>query len=49
MGGKLKKIAMYWETSFMEIFILKPLDVGKLLLFSGMYNDALMHRESLKG
>ena len=29
----------------MEIFILKPLVVGKLNIF----NDALMHRESLKG
>ena len=40
---------MYWQTSFMEIFILKPLVVGKLSLFSGMENDALMHREGLKG
>ena len=28
VGEKLKKIAMYWETSFLEIFILKPLVVG---------------------
>ena len=33
----------------MEIFVLKPLVVGKLNLFSGMENDALMHREGLKG
>ena len=33
----------------MEIFILQPLAVGKLGLFSGMENDALMHREGLKG
>ena len=33
----------------MEIFILKPLVVGKLYLFSGMQNDALIHREDLKG
>ena len=33
----------------MEISILKPLVVGKLSLFLGMYNDALMHREGLKG
>ena len=33
----------------MEIFILRPPVVGKLSLFSGMYNDALMHREDLKG
>ena len=39
---------MYWQTSFMEIFIQKPLVVGKLSLFSGMQNDALMHREGLK-
>ena len=30
----------------MEIFILF---VGNLSLFSGMLNDALMHREDLKG
>ena len=33
----------------MEIFILKPLVVGNFSLFSGMYYDALMHREGLKG
>ena len=33
----------------MEIFIQKPLVVGKLSLFLGMWNDALMHREGLKG
>ena len=33
----------------MEIFLLKPSVVGKLSLFSGMQNDALMHREGLKG
>ena len=33
----------------MEIFFLKPLVVGKISMFSGMYNDALMHREGLKG
>ena len=49
MGGKLKKIAMYWQNSFMGIFVLKPLVVRKLGLFSGMENDALMHREGLKG
>ena len=32
----------------MEIFVLKPFIVGKLILFLGMYNDALMHREDLK-
>ena len=29
MGEKLKKIAMYLLSSFMEIFILKPLVLGK--------------------
>ena len=33
----------------MEIFIQKPFVVGKLGLFSGMWNDALMHRKGLKG
>ena len=33
----------------MESFILKPLVVGKLNLFTGIQNDALMHREGLKG
>ena len=33
----------------MKIFVLKPLVVGKLNLFSGMKNDALMHRGGLKG
>ena len=33
----------------MEIFILKPLVVGKLSIFSEMQNDALMHCENLKG
>ena len=33
----------------MGIFALKPLVVGKLKMFSGMLNDALMHREGLKG
>ena len=40
---------MYWYTSFMEVFILKPLYVGQLSLFSGMQNNALMHRGGLKG
>ena len=33
----------------MEIIIIKPLVVGELSLFTGMQNDALMHREGLKG
>ena len=28
--------------------VLKALIVGKLSLFSGMWNDALMHREGFK-
>ena len=31
------------------MFLLKPLVVGKLSVFSGMLNDALLHREDLKG
>ena len=33
----------------MEMFILKPLVVGELSLFSGKKYDALMYREGLKG
>ena len=33
----------------MEICFLKPLAVGKLSVFSGMQNDAFVHREGLKG
>ena len=33
----------------MEIFFLKPFVLGKLSLFLWMWNDALMHREGLKG
>ena len=33
---KVKKIAMYCQTNFMEILIVKPSVVGKLSLFSGM-------------
>ena len=33
----------------MKMFVLKPFVVGKLSLFLGMYNDALMHLEGLKG
>ena len=49
MGEKLNKIAKYWLNSFKEIFIIKPLVVGKLGLFTVMLNDASMHREDLKG
>ena len=37
------------EISFLEIFTLKRLVVGKLSVFSGMKNDVLMHRGGLKG
>ena len=33
---KLKEITLNWKTSFMVIFDLKPLVIGKLSLFSGM-------------
>ena len=33
----------------MEISVQKPLVVGKLGMFTGIKNDALMHREGLKG
>ena len=42
-----KNTTMYWSTSFMEIFVPKPLVVGKLGLFSGMQNDGLRHRGGL--
>ena len=40
---------MYWQTSLIDFFVLKSFVIGKLSLFSGMQNDALMHREALKG
>ena len=49
MVEKLKKIGMYWMSSFFEIFVLKPLFVGELGLFTGKLYDALMHCEGLKG
>ena len=33
----------------MKIFVLKPLKFQEIKLFSEMRNDALMHREGLKG
>ena len=32
-----------------RIFIIKPLVVGELNQFTGIQNNALMHREGLKG
>ena len=40
---------MYRLNSFMEISLLKVVVVRKLRPFSGMWSDALMHREGLKG
>ena len=40
---------MYFEASFVDIFILKPVVVEKLIMFSGKKYDALMYREGLKG
>ena len=48
MGGNLTKGHVFVNL-FHGIFILKPLVVGELNLFTGIYNDALMHREGLKG
>ena len=48
-GIKIKKITTYWEACFVGIFVLRPLVTGKLSRFSGMWNDALMHRGDLKG
>ena len=42
MVKKVKKITMFWSTSCMEIYVLKPLIVKKLSLFSEMSNDTLM-------
>ena len=45
MGEKLTS----WWNSFMEIYFLNPLVVGKSSLFSEMENVALLHRQVLKG
>ena len=49
--GKIKDICHVLLNQFDGIVIIKPLVVDKLSLFSGsgMKNDALMHREGLKG
>ena len=46
---KIKENCHVLVNPFQNIFVLKPLVVGKLSLFSGMYNDALMHRGAVKG
>ena len=48
-GLKIKENCHVLVTQFHDIFILKPLVFGKISLFSGMSNDALMHREGLNG
>ena len=48
MGNKLKKIVLLLTSSINEI-VLKPLILENLGHFSEMRNDALMHREGLKG
>ena len=47
MGEKLKKCHVL-VNQFHGIFILKPLVVGELNMFSGIQNDASMHREGLR-
>ena len=44
-----EKIYCYFYNISKKIFVLKPLDFRKLSYFSEMRNDALMHREGLKG
>ena len=44
-----KSIYCYFQNSSMEIFVLKPLGFRKLSHSSEMRNDALMHRDRLKG
>ena len=48
-GGWKIKEKKYFKNSFMEILIPTLLVVRKLSLFSGMWNDALLHREGLEG
>ena len=47
MGGKWKKVLLLFK-QFQEIFCSKTHRFGKLGLFLGRKNDALMHREGLK-
>ena len=48
VGEKLKKTAMCWQTVSWK-FSLSDYETPSCSLFSGMCNDALMHREGLKG
>ena len=45
----MKKIYCYLINSFMNFLVLKPPGFRKLSHFSEMRNDALIHREGLKG
>ena len=49
VGEKLKKNCPLLVKQFHNFFFLKPLHVlvGKLNLFSGMYDDALKHHDGL--
>ena len=44
-----EKIYSHFLNSSIKIFVLKPLCFRTINLFSGMSNDALMHREGLNG
>ena len=48
VGDKLK-IYCYFQNCYMKIVVPKPLGFMKLSHFSEMQDDALMHREGLKG
>ena len=39
----------HYSNSFMNMFVLNPLVLRELSHFSEIQNDALMHREGLKG
>ena len=44
-----EKLDCYFQNCSMKIFVLKPVGFTKLSDFSEMQDDALMHREGLKG
>ena len=48
-GWKIKENCHVLVNQFQGNFNIKPLVVGKLSLFTVLQNDALMHREGLKG
>ena len=45
----MKKNILFLLNCSMNLFVLNPIGFRKLGHFSGMQNDALMHREGLKG